>query len=627
MNKYDVIIIGGGHAGIEAANITSRMGLSAALITLDKKKTGLMSCNPAIGGLAKGQLVREIDALGGVMGKIIDRAGIHFKMLNTSKGPAVQSPRAQADRSLYARVAQDTLAGREGLDVIEGMVSDLLIVSGRAEGVVLSGGTKIFSRAVILTAGTFLNGIIHVGLNQLSAGRAGDLPARGLSDTLTRNGFRCGRLKTGTPPRIDRDSIDYAVMEEQIPDRVPQPFSFSTDSIEQKQISCFITYTNERTHDVLRQGFDASPMFTGRIKGVGPRYCPSIEDKIDRFADKNRHQLFLEPEGYTNREVYVNGFSTSLPAEIQEKAIRTVKGLEQCRIVRLGYAVEYDFFPPDQLRATLETKLVSHLYFAGQVNGTSGYEEAAAQGLLAGINAALKLKGDEPFILKRSEAYIGVLIDDLINKVHEEPYRMFTSRAEFRLLLRQDNADLRLMEKGRVLGLVDDRTYRKFQKRQAQIATLKEKELGQKVPMDAFNRCYAGKSAPVKQSHTVEKLLKRPEVTLGDLLRLLKREGYDQGAVLDVEFGVKYRGYLDRQAALLEKFIKTESLLIPGGIDFQGIGALSAEAREKLSRLKPRSLGQASRISGVTPSDISVLLVYIEKYKKMGVSRGTAAAE
>ncbi len=627
MKTYDIIIIGGGHAGIEAANISAAMGFSTALITLDKNKIGLMSCNPAIGGLAKGQLVREIDALGGVMGKIIDRAGIHFKMLNTSKGPAVQSPRAQADRSLYARVAQSLLQESVGLEIIEGMVSDLNIVSGKTEGVVLSDGRQIMGQAVILTAGTFLNGIIHVGLNHLSAGRAGDLPARGLSETLARNGFRLGRLKTGTPPRIDRDSIDYSVMEEQVPDKKPQPFSFSTEKIEQQQISCFITYTNEQTHDILRQGFDASPMFTGRIKGVGPRYCPSIEDKIDRFADKNRHQLFLEPEGYTNREVYVNGFSTSLPAEIQERAIRTVTGLENCKIIRLGYAVEYDFFPPDQLHATLETKPVSGLYFAGQINGTSGYEEAAAQGLLAGINAALKLKGEKPFILKRSEAYIGVLIDDLINKIHEEPYRMFTSRAEFRLLLRQDNADIRLMEKGYSLGLVKEEVYKKFKKRQAQIAALKEKELSRKVSLEDFNRYYAGRSTPVKQNYTVEKLLKRPEVSLEELLRLLKTEGYDRGAVLDVEFGVKYKGYLDRQAALLEKFIKTESLLIPAEIDYQKIAALSAEAREKLSQLKPRSLGQASRISGVTPSDISVLLVYIEKYKRMGVSRGTTVAE
>ncbi len=627
MKKYDVIIIGGGHAGIEAANITATMELSTALITLDKSKIGLMSCNPAIGGLAKGQLVREIDALGGVMGKIIDQAGIHFKMLNTSKGPAVQSPRAQADRSLYARVAQKVLNRPDRLDIIEGMVSGLLIISGRAEGVVLAEGQNIYGRAVILTAGTFLNGIIHVGLNQLSAGRAGDLPAKGLSETLAGNGFRLGRLKTGTPPRIHRDSINYTVMEEQLPDEKPQPFSYSTDRIEQKQISCFITYTNEHTHAILRQGFDASPMFTGRIKGVGPRYCPSIEDKIDRFADKNRHQLFLEPEGYFNKEVYVNGFSTSLPAHIQERAIRTVKGLEQCKIVRLGYAVEYDFFPPDQLYATLETKPVANLYFAGQINGTSGYEEAAAQGLLAGINAALKLRDEPAFILKRSEAYIGVLIDDLINKIHEEPYRMFTSRAEFRLLLRQDNADLRLMEKGRSLGVVDDRAYEKFQKRKAQIASLKSKELEKKVSMEEFNRFYEGKSTPIKQNHTVEKLLKRPEVSLKDLLHLLKREGYEQSAIMDVEFGIKYKGYLDRQSALMEKFVKTESLLIPPEIDFKNIRALSAEAREKLDLLKPRSLGQASRISGVTPSDISVLLVYIDKYKKMGVSRGTAATE
>ena len=626
MKKYDIVVIGGGHAGIEAANIAARMGMSTALISLDRKKIGLMSCNPAIGGLAKGQLVREVDALGGLMGKIIDDSGIHFKMLNTSKGPAVQSPRAQADRPYYARVAQGYLNRLKNLELIEGRVNDIITASDRVEGVVLSCGSRIFARAVILTAGTFLNGIIHVGLNHLAAGRAGDLPAKGLSETLSALGFRTGRLKTGTPPRIHRDYIDYAVMEEQKPDEKPQPFSFSTDKIDRRQISCFIGYTNEQTHDILRQGFDASPMFTGRIKGVGPRYCPSIEDKIDRFADKNRHQLFLEPEGYHNREVYVNGFSTSLPAEIQERAIRTVRGLEKCRIVRLGYAVEYDFFPPDQLKASLETKPVANLYFAGQINGTSGYEEAAAQGLMAGINAALKLTGREAFVLKRSQAYIGVLIDDLINKIHEEPYRMFTSRAEFRLLLRQDNADLRLMDEARSLGIVDEKAYEKMIRRREQIEALKKDVLGRKVSMEEFNRLYGGLSTPVKQNHSVEKLLKRPEVSLKGLLSLVNTADYMDSAILDVEFGVKYAGYLERQAALMEKFLKTESLTIPAELEYEKIEALSAEAREKLSLLKPRSLGQASRISGVTPSDISVLMIYIDKFKKTGVSRGTALA-
>ena len=623
MTEFDIIVIGGGHAGIEAAAVSARRGLKTALISLDIKKIGLMSCNPAIGGLAKGQLVREIDALGGLMGHIIDEAGIHFKMLNTSKGPAVQSPRAQADRAGYARVAQKLLNRVENLFLLEGMVSALSIDHGRVDAVFLSDGSKIKARAVILTAGTFLNGIIHVGLNHLPAGRAGDMPAKGLSESLLAQGFRLGRLKTGTPPRLHRDSIDYSKTEEQKPDNPPQPFSFSTDSIKQKQISCFITYTNETTHNILREGFDESPMFTGRIQGVGPRYCPSIEDKIDRFADKPRHQLFLEPEGYDNPEVYVNGFSTSLPADVQERAIRTVPGLENSRILRLGYAVEYDFFPPDQLHATLETKPVKNLYFAGQVNGTSGYEEAAAQGFIAGLNAALNLQGKEPFFLKRSEAYIGVLIDDLINKIHEEPYRMFTSRAEFRLLLRQDNADLRLMEYGRRFGLVSDHAFERLSEKRLQIEQIKRDVLPMNINADVFNAADF-LSTPLKQNQSVEKLLRRPEVKLHQLLALLNRNVYLRDAVLDVEFGVKYKGYLDRQQVLLEKFAKTENMRLPEELNYAQIRALSAEAREKLSRIRPVSLGQAARISGVSPSDISVLLVYMEKYKRMGVSRETS---
>ncbi|RMH66630.1 MAG: tRNA uridine-5-carboxymethylaminomethyl(34) synthesis enzyme MnmG [Calditrichaeota bacterium] len=622
MNSFDVIVIGGGHAGIEAAWVCARRGLQTALISLDIKKIGLMSCNPAIGGLAKGQLVREIDALGGLMGRIIDESGIHFKMLNTSKGPAVQSPRAQADRGYYAVVAQKFLNNSANLHLLEGMVSGLGVRNGKVTSVLLNDGSEIKARAVILTAGTFLNGIIHVGLNHLPAGRAGDLPARGLSETLMNYGFRTGRLKTGTPPRIHRDSIDYSKTEEQKPDNPPRPFSFSTDRINRQQISCYITYTNPHTHDILREGFDESPMFTGRIQGVGPRYCPSIEDKIDRFADKSRHQIFLEPEGYTNPEVYVNGFSTSLPGPIQERAIRTVSGLEKCRIIRLGYAVEYDFFPPDQLYATLETKAIEHLYFAGQVNGTSGYEEAAAQGFLAGLNAALKLQSEEPFALKRSEAYIGVLIDDLINKIHEEPYRMFTSRAEFRLLLRQDNADLRLMDHGYRLGLVDDHSYDRLQRKREEIKKIRDAHLQEIISPATFNEKITH-SAPLTQSQPVEKLLRRPEVNLVDLLRLKGAPEYSRDAVLDVEFSVKYKGYLDRQQALLEKFVKTEGVRIPEALDYNVIKALSAEAREKLNRIRPANLGQAARISGVSPSDISVLMVYLEKYRRMGVPRET----
>ena len=622
-NTFDVIIVGGGHAGTEAAIVSARMGMNTSLITLNKKKISLMSCNPAIGGLAKGQLVREIDALGGVMGKITDEAGIHFKMLNISKGPAVQSPRAQTDRLLYAAVAQRHVFGTPNLTVIEDEVVGVKIVKNKVKGVFLKKNAYISARAVVLTTGTFLNGVIFIGTKKMSAGRAGDLAAEGLTESLVSYGFRSGRLKTGTPPRVHRDSIDYSRTEVQKPDTNPQPFSYSTDIVKNKQIDCYITFTNPQSHDILRLGFDRSPLFTGTIHGVGPRYCPSIEDKINRFADRDRHQLFLEPEGYNNVEVYVNGFSTSLPEDIQIRSLHSVPGLEQSKIIRLGYAVEYDFFPPSQIKPTLETKEVENLYFAGQINGTSGYEEAAAQGFMAALNAALKLTRREAFVLSRSDAYIGVLIDDLITKTHDEPYRLFTSRAEFRLLLRQDNADLRLMDFGRRYGLVNDRVYERFLQKKESVGRLLENEINKKVEPEVFNEYFRGKSSPIDQAQPVSKLIKRPELGLQELLGLVSPERFQDDALNETEFSLKYEGYVQRQLKQVEKARRLESAKIPQDFEYKDIKALSVEAMEKLDRLRPVNLGQASRISGVSPADIVVLMLYLEKRSREGVSRET----
>lgn len=620
---YDVVVIGGGHAGVEAAIVAARIGMQTALVTLEKHKIGLMSCNPAIGGLAKGQLVREIDALGGVMGRITDEAGIHFKMLNVSKGPAVQSPRAQADRLYYAQVAQKFVALTKNLTVIEDMAVGIEEKGGRVAAVKLRQGGRIQTRAAIVTAGTFLNGIIYIGLKKMAAGRAGELPGRGLTEALTALGFEAGRLKTGTPPRVHRDSIDYSKVEVQEPDAQPQPFSFATEKIERRQINCYITYTNPKTHDFLRLGFDRSPLFTGTIHGVGPRYCPSIEDKINRFAEKSRHQLFLEPEGYNNIEVYVNGFSTSLPEDTQVQSLHSIPGLEKAKIIRLGYAVEYDFFPPHQIYNTMETKALENLYFAGQVNGTSGYEEAAAQGLIAGINAALKLQGKKPFTLGRQEAYIGVLIDDLISKTHDEPYRLFTSRAEFRLLLRHNNADLRLMDYGRQLGLIENRVYERFLKKKEEIDRLRGEAAKIRVSAKKFNETFGDRSSPIKQAYPLEVLAKRPEISLRRLLDLAGLQAYPGEVVDEVEFNIKYNGYVRRQLEQIEKIKKIESRLIPETLDYAGIKALSAEAREKLIKIRPKTLGQASRISGVSPADVSVLMIYMEKHQRIYVSRET----
>ena len=617
IDKFDVIIAGGGHAGIEAALASARQGLKTALVTLKANTIGKMSCNPAIGGLAKGHLVREIDALGGEMAKIIDRTGIHFKILNKSKGPAVWSPRAQADRVAYATDAQKVMQNQENLTIIEASVSGVIVKNHKVSAAQLENGQILQCKALILTCGTFLNGKIFTGLNFLESGRAGEMPVKGLTESLKSLGFKSARLKTGTPPRIHRDSIDYSKLEEQKPDSPPVPFSFQTKNINRRQLSCFITYTSENTHEHLRTGLDRSPMYTGLIKGVGPRYCPSIEDKIVRFEDKNRHQLFLEPEGFDNPEVYVNGFATSLPEDVQVKSIHSVAGLENAKILRLGYAVEYDFFPSYQVKHTLETHDISGLYFAGQINGTSGYEEAAAQGLIAGINAALKIKNQDPFILSRSEAYIGVLIDDLINKTIMEPYRMFTSRAEFRLLLRHDNADLRLMEKGYRLGLLPQQAYTAMIQKRENIDNLMNYTENNSISPEKFN-LYAQtvNSTPINQKTPIKNILKRPEVKLGDLLKTAFLESsYKEDELIHVEFNTKYEGYIQRQQELVDKFVKMENVEIPIGFDYKVLNSLSTESREKLMQVKPRSLGQAARISGVRHGDITILMLHLEKLK------------
>ncbi len=625
--KYDIVVAGGGHAGIEAALAAARLGFKTALVTLKINTIGKMSCNPAIGGLAKGHLVREIDALGGEMAKIIDRTGIHFKILNRSKGPAVWSPRAQADRLAYMRDAQRVVLNQENLDVIEGAVTGLQVKNNRVVAARLDQGETLPCRALILTCGTFLNGKIFIGLNVIESGRAGELPVKGLTEALVALGFESGRLKTGTPPRIHRDSIDYRKLQEQKPDDPPTPFSFQTESIRRKQLSCWIAHTNPTVHAWLAKGLDRSPLYTGMIHGVGPRYCPSIEDKIVRFADRDQHQLFLEPEGFDNPEVYVNGFSTSLPEDVQIRALRSVPGLENAQIIRLGYAIEYDFFPSFQIHHTLETKAVEGLYFAGQINGTSGYEEAAAQGLLAGINAALKLKGEPPLILTRSQAYIGVLIDDLINKTILEPYRMFTSRAEFRLLLRHDNADLRLMEIGHRIGLLPSHAYEKMLRKRENIARLQEAISRTAIDPEVFNP-YAERvsSSPIQQRTPLEQLVRRPELPLPDLLRLAHLpQDFTEEELIHVEFVTKYEGYLKRQEELVAKFKKMEHRTLPPELDYDRIPSLSTESREKLKQVRPRSLGQAARIAGVRHSDITILMIYLEKLSRQreGVSRET----
>src|SRR6218665_2975502 len=617
--EYDVIVVGAGHAGSEAAAAAANLGAKTLLVTMSLQNIAQMSCNPAMGGIAKGQIVREIDALGGYSGIVSDKTAIQFKMLNKSKGPAMWSPRVQSDRMRFAEEWRMMLEATPNLDFYQEMVKGLIIEDGKIKGIRTSLGVEIRSKSVVLTNGTFLNGLIHIGEKQFGGGRAGESAATGITEDLIKAGFEAGRMKTGTPPRVDGRSLDYSKMNEEKGDAKPAKFSFSdVTSPLVHQRSCHMTYTSLDVHDILREGFDRSPMFNGRIKSLGPRYCPSIEDKINRFADKERHQLFVEPEGWNTCEVYVNGFSTSLPEDIQFKALRSVAGFENVKFFRPGYAIEYDFFPPTQLKHTLETKLVEGLYFAGQINGTTGYEEAASQGLMAGINAALKVQEKESLILKRDEAYIGVLIDDLITKGTEEPYRMFTSRAEYRTLLRQDNADFRLTPMSYAIGLASEKRLRrmehKFNESDKMVDFFKESSI---TVAEANPVLEAKETAAISQGDKMFKIFSRPQIELEDMLKFEKVSNYIEENDLDEEIveqaviQVKYSGYIEKERNNADKLNRLEEVKIPDNFDYNKIKSMSIEAKQKLSKIRPVTISQASRISGVSPSDISVLLIYM----------------
>ncbi len=612
--NYDIIVVGAGHAGCEAALAAARMGCQALLLTLNLDAVAQMSCNPAIGGLAKGHLVREIDALGGEMARNIDATGIQFRVLNTKKGPAVRASRAQADRDLYRARMKQVVEAQEGLDLKQGQVISLVVEGEGVAGVETRDGLRFLAPTVILTTGTFMRGLIHVGLSHYPGGRAGEPPSEGLSDQLRTLGFDVGRLKTGTPPRLDAATIDFSVLEEQPGDPVPKPFSADTLGLDRPQVPCHITYTNERTHEVIRGGLDRSPLYSGVIEGVGPRYCPSIEDKVVRFPEKDHHQIFLEPEGLTSGEVYPNGVSTSLPVDVQLAYLRTMKGLERVEIMRPGYAIEYDYVDPIQLKPSLETKLLRGLYHAGQINGTSGYEEAAGQGLLAGINAVLQVKGREPVVIGRDQGYLGVLVDDLVNLGTKEPYRMFTSRAEYRLLLREDNADQRLSPLGREVGLLTDERWEKFSKKLVDLERGNERLRTKRISPGNHEALDRLGLQGLKNGASLEELLRRPEIGIGDLDFLdAELASFSQEVRSELETEIKYAGYIRRQQEQVERFRRLESLEIPEGFDYDTVSGFSAEVREKLKRVAPRTLGQAGRIPGVTPAAVAILTVFLRR--------------